>query len=194
MHKNDSANKRTQHRSFWEKTCEALMQRLTAYALRLVNGRIYDAEELVQETVCRILTYPRNPEEIRSHLAYLKTIMRNIWKTWWLRERRASTVSLDELLSKGPQQKQHRGLELAVAPDALRIFENDELRAELHANQGPLTPREEELLQKYLEGYTCKEIAHILGEDARLIRVELNAVKTKVRSRLMKRRVRTRKS
>src|SRR5436853_4690399 len=105
MPENDDVNSRNQHRTFWERICEEFSGRLTAYALRLANGRRCDAEDLVQETVSRILTYPKNPEETESPFSYLLTIMRNTWTTKWRKEGIANTVSLDELLSKEAQQK-----------------------------------------------------------------------------------------
>ena len=186
MNKDDSNNSRSQHRPFWEKTCEKLHQRLTAKALWLANGRSYDAEDLVQETVLRALTYLRNPNDITNALGYLLSIMRNIWITRWHKEGTANTVSLDELLSNEAQQNQRRSVEPAVEPDVLQFLENNERKAEMRAKQGKLTPREKLLLKLYLECYNCKEIADKLHEDVRLVRSDLNAVRTKVRSRLIK--------
>lgn len=184
----ETNNSRDQHRPFWAQACQDFMQRLIAFALKLANGRNYDADDLVQETFCRALTYSRNPEEIRSPFGYLLIIMHNIWIDKWHKEGKAKTESLDEMLSKETQQKQYLSVEPAVEPEALRILENDELLAELHANQGPLTPREKLLLALHLEGYTCKEIASELKEDVRLVSTDLNAMRTKVRTRLMKAR------
>lgn len=175
------------HRDFWAKACEVFTQRLSSHALRLTNGSIYDAEDLVQGTVCRALMYPKNPEGIRSPFGYLLTIMRHIWSSKWRKEGTADMVSLDELLSKEAQQKQHRSIE----PEVLQILENQERRAEMRAKQGPLTPREKLLLELHLEGYTCKEIADKLKEDVRIVRADLNAVRTKVLSRLMAAKKRT---
>jgi RNA polymerase sigma factor (sigma-70 family) len=184
MSKNDPSNSRDQYALYWIKVCEAFIQGLIAHALKLANGRRSDADDLVQETVCRILMYPKNPEKIRSPFGYLLAIMRNIWITRWRKQGTTKMESLDELLSKEAQQKPHRNVEPAIEPDVLRILENDEHKAELRAKQGPLTSREEFLLKSHLEGYTCKEIAGKLNEDVRLVRVDLNAVRTKVRARL----------
>jgi DNA-binding CsgD family transcriptional regulator len=90
--------------------------------------------------------------------------------------------SLDDLQSQ-KALKNHP----TVEPDVLRILENDELKAELRANQGPLTPREKQLLELHLEGYKCDEIADRLNEDVRLIRADLNAVRNKVHQRIKRR-------
>lgn len=172
------------HREFWAQVCEAFSQRLKVYALRLANGRLSDAEDLMQETVCRVLMYPQNPVEVRNPSRYLLLLMRNLWITKYQKENRASMESLDELLSKETEENQHRSVVPAVEPDAFRILENAELKAALLARHGLLKPREKRLLSLYLEGYKPDEIAAVLGEDVRVVRSDLNALKAKVRQRL----------
>ncbi len=178
-------HKSNQHSLYWVEACEEFMQRLIAYALTLANGRSYDADDLVQETVCRALTYSENPENIKNTLGYLLRMMRNIWITKWRTENKANTESLDELQSK-KALKNHP----TVEPDVFRILENQEFTLKLETLPGPLTTREKELLGLYLKGHTCKEIADILNEDVRLTRYDLNAVKSKVRQRIKKLRKR----
>jgi hypothetical protein len=56
---------------YWAKACEDSMPRLIAYGLRLANGRIYDAQDLAQETFCHASTCSANPEEIKNPLGYV---------------------------------------------------------------------------------------------------------------------------
>jgi len=184
MARDDNDNNRNPHRPFWEKVCEELKDALKAKALRLANGRVEDAEDLVQGTVCRILMYPRNPQKIGSPLRYLFRVMRNLWIDGERKERRKKTDSLDELRSRETEQNHRRSVEPTVEPTALRMLENNEFRDKLRAKQGPLTTREKLLLALYLRGYSRKEIADMLNEDVRLIRSDLNAVIAKVRGRL----------
>jgi RNA polymerase sigma factor (sigma-70 family) len=186
MTEDDSTNNRNPHLSFWEKICVDLKDTLKTKALRLANGRVQDAEDLVQGTVCRILMYPRNPQKIRSPRGYMLVVMRNLWIDKEDRERNKITDSLDELLSKEAEQKQRHKVEPAIEPAALRILENNELRARMRVKQGSLTAREELLLEWHLEGYNRKEIAEKLGEDVRLVRQELNALLVKLRARLQR--------
>lgn len=179
-----SKNKEDEHISnlhalYWAKACEDYMQRLIAYALRLANGRRYDADDLVMETVCRALIYSRNPEGIRNPLGYLLRIMRNTWITKRHTENTANTESLEELQSNRAL-KNHPTAE----PDVFRVLENEEFEFKLRNLPGSLTTREKELLTLYLRGYTVKEIADILNEDVRVMRSDLKKVKSKVRSRL----------
>lgn len=178
MTDDDHATQRAQYGPFWMQTIEDSNKPLMSYARRLANGRIYDAEDLVQETACRALIYSRNPGEIRNPRSYLLRMMRNIWIDKWAKENTANVESLEDLLSTGRHP--------IVEPVVQRLLESEELRAKMAAKQGPLTPREKLLMQLYLNGYKCKEIADKLHEDVRVTRSDLNAVKAKIRYRVTK--------
>ncbi len=134
----------------------------------------------MQETFCRVLIYPKDPEKISNLFSYLLLVMRNIWRDKWVKEHMGFTESLDELQNSGRAWS----AEPSVEPEVLRILENEELMAEMEVKKGPLTNREELLFTLYLNGFNCKEIAARLNEDVRLTRSDLNAVRTKIRSRL----------
>ncbi len=182
MPKNEAVNSRNQYRPFWEGMYLESRERLIAYALRLSNGNVYDAEDLLQDTFCRILLYTKDPQEIRSPLGYLLTIMRNIWRARRRKEGTVNMISIDE----APSKKGRQNVEPAVEPDALRILEDDERKATVRANLGPLSPREELLLELLLRDYTRAEIADMLGEDVRLICADVNALRTKIVARIKK--------
>jgi RNA polymerase sigma factor (sigma-70 family) len=182
MANDDSDHKRNRYRPYLEQTYKDFYQRLFSRARRLANGRLPDAEDLMQETFCRALNYPRNPEEITNPLGYLLCVMRNAWSDKRVKEHTGNTDSLDELLNSD----RPRAAEPAIQSDVQRILENEELMAEMKVKQGPLTSRENLLLKLHLEGFKCKEIAARLNEDVRLIRSDLNAVRTKVRYRIQK--------
>jgi RNA polymerase sigma factor (sigma-70 family) len=184
MSESDHENRREKYGPYWEKACEDSKQRLVSYALRLSNGRPYDADDLVQETIFRVLFYSRNPEAIRDPVGYLLKTMHNVWIGKWRKENAANIDSLDS--SKALQQRPP-----AVETVGQRTLENNELRDELGVREGPLTPREKLLLRLYFASYKCKEISVILNEDVRLIRSDLNAVKAKVRYRLKRRKKNT---
>lgn len=173
----DSAN--NQYALYWMQACEELMQRLMAYALRLTNGRTYDADDLVQETIYRSLLYSTDPNKVRNPLAYLFTIMRRRWSTKWRKENSANMDSL-ETLQNTKGWKNHP----TVAPDALRILENEDLLKALRILLKHLNTRERQLLRLYLKGYKCKEMSQILKEDVRVTQSVLNAVKNKVHQRI----------
>jgi RNA polymerase sigma factor (sigma-70 family) len=180
MTDDDRGSHRSRFGSFWVKTLEDSNERLKSYARRLANGRAYDVEDLLQETICRALTYSPDPREIKSPLSYLLRMMRNSWIDRWKKENSANVESLEDLLNSG----QHP----TVEPVVQRMLESRELQHEMAAKQGPLTPREKLLLELYLKGLKCQDIADRLDENVRLTRSDLNAVKAKVRYRLMKAR------
>jgi DNA-directed RNA polymerase specialized sigma24 family protein len=183
MVKNEVKQSISEHRPFWEQACQDLKQGLMSYALTLANGKLYDAEDLVSETTCRALSYSPDPATVLNPLRYLKGMTRNVWIDKWNREETENTVSLESV-----SKKSHHP---SVAPDALRIVENEELIDEFSVHRGRLNEREELLLTLYLRGYKCGEIARTLNEDVRLTRSDLNAVRTKVRYRLIKARSKT---
>lgn len=170
-----------QHALYWTKACEDFMQRLIAFAMKLANGRSYDADDLVQETVLHALNCSKDPGEVKNHLGYLLRIMRNIWITTWHKEGTAIKESLDE-----PQDTKVLKNQPTVAPEVFRILRNEELAEAMRVILGTLAPREKSLLKLYLQGYKCKEIAEIVNEDVRLTRSDLNAVRTKVQQRIKK--------
>jgi RNA polymerase sigma factor (sigma-70 family) len=171
------------HRAFWEKACEQFHQRLFSYARILTKDRVYDAEDLVQETVCRAFLYCKNPEEVRNPFNYLRTIMRRVCVGKWASQQATVTDSLDELLNTD--------MHPTAEPEVLHMLENKELNDEMRAKQGFLTPHEKLLLTLYLEGYKTEEIAAALREDVRIVRSDLNAVRAKVRHRLKTAKKRT---
>jgi DNA-directed RNA polymerase specialized sigma24 family protein len=122
--------------------------------------------------------YQKNPEEIKNPLGYLLRTIHNVWTDKWSKEKAANTESLDVFLENARPP--------AVEPEILSILEIEELQKQLTVSQGPLTSREKNLLKFYMEGYKCKDIATMLDEDVRLTRVDLNALKAKIRYRLMK--------
>lgn len=167
------------HALYWTRACEAFMQRLIAYAMKLANGRSYDADDLVQETVLHALNCSKDPGEVANPLGYLLRIMRNIWITKWHKEGTANVESLDDLQNT-KATKNHP----SVAPDVFRILENQEFLEAIRIILRTLAPREKTLLKLYLKGYKSDEISEILQEDVRITQSDLNAARTKVQQRI----------
>lgn len=180
MAEGDDSDSRNQHRLDWEEICLDLMPRLAKRALRLTDGRVPDAEDLTQETICRALIYPKNAGEIRSPLSYLMRMMRNAWIDKWREEDTANMDSLDAILNDPARQAEVP----TVEPEILRLAENEGLLQELKLRQGPLSTEEKFLLDSYLAGQTLDEIATSLNEDVRVTKVRWNALKSKLRYRL----------
>jgi RNA polymerase sigma factor (sigma-70 family) len=166
---------------FWEKAYINNYQPLCwLVGYKLTHGNADEAEETVSEAFRRAIQYTKKPETITNLPGYLWTIAKNVWVGRLKKERTASIVSLDNPDNQSLANK----LAKEIEPDLHALFTNQELRANIKANQGPLTPREDSLLELHLKGYSCAEIAAELEEDVRAISVDLNAVRSKVRGRL----------
>jgi RNA polymerase sigma factor (sigma-70 family) len=169
----------------WQELCVMYYSRLMNGARRLANGRVDEAEDLVQETICQALNYKKDPAEVQNPAGYLSRIMFHIWVDKWASENRGNVESLDALLNTD----QHP----TVQPEVFRVLHQEELSSRFASDHGPLTEREELLLQLHLKGFKNQEIAEELNEDVRVIRYDLNAVKAKVRYRLKPRKSKTAK-
>lgn len=176
------------HRAYLTKAYDEHRKSLQERARRLSDGRHQDAEDLVQETFCRALMYPMNPEDIRNTRGYLLRVMRNSWVTRWKKEKRALTDSLDAILSNPARQKEHP----TVEPEVLRIAKNEELLEQVKQLQGALSGDEKHLLAARLEGQTLEEIAAASNEDEFRTRARWYKLKAKL-SRLVKSRLATTK-
>jgi RNA polymerase sigma factor (sigma-70 family) len=163
--------------AFWAQAYENHFKRLCALARRLLtDGNPAEAEDVVSEAFLRAMRYVKNPEAIANLFGYLWVTVKRVLIVKRRKENFANIDSLENLLSTGREP--------IVDPQVLRIMENKEFEDAMAVGRGPLTSRERRLLDLHLEGYNCDEIASILGEDVRLVRYDLNAVRAKVRYRL----------
>jgi len=166
---------------FWEEAYKNHYQplcRLVGY--KLTRGNVDEAEETVSESFRRAIEYTQKPETISNVPGYLWRIARNVWLSRQEKEKTARTVSLDDPENESLANK----LATEIESDLLALLTNQELLKNLRSCQGPLTQREAILLSLHLKGYTCADIAAEQNEDVRAISVDLNAVRSKVRSRL----------
>lgn len=152
---------RDDHHVYLDKAYEQHQKSLFNRARRLCNGRHHDAQDLVQETVCRALIYPMNPDKVRNPRGYLLSVMRNVWITKWKKERQALMESFDAILGDPTRQKELP----AVESDTPRIAKNAELLEQLKDIQAALSQDDKELLTARLEGQTLEEIAAAKNED-----------------------------
>lgn len=187
MHKDDHSNGLDQVRLFWEKACVDFYLRLLSYARRLAYRKTYEAEDLVQATVCRSLYYSKNPEGIENPLGYLLRIMRNVAID--MNKKNRLEVNLDDVQAGDPQNPR-----LVVEPEILRILKNEGFRQELKLKQGPLSPVERQLLKMLLEDLPENEIAARLMMSVACVKARVNALRTKLRYRLTKGKAKTKGS
>jgi RNA polymerase sigma factor (sigma-70 family) len=164
---------------FWARSFEDSDGKLLSYANKLTNRMVFDAEDLVQETLYRVLCHARQPNAIKNPTAYLRRTMKNIWIDRWKKENRANVESLEFLKSREDVVSKYH-----VVPGVLDVLERNELKREFYCRQGHLTVREKTLLDLHLQGNTCQDIADSLREDVSATRIALNAVKNKIRYRV----------
>jgi RNA polymerase sigma factor (sigma-70 family) len=167
------------YRSRWVQTYEENSQRLASYARHLARGNIADADDLIQETICRVLHHGSNASRIENLFSYMLKVMQNAWISKRMKECQVSTESLDDLIARRALKK-----EPVINPEVLQVLENQDFQRAFNASKGKLSVPEKEILSLYLAGYTCDEIADKLKEDEQIIRMRINAVKSKVRYRL----------
>jgi RNA polymerase sigma factor (sigma-70 family) len=177
-----SEKQEIQYRTFWSKACEDSYSRLLSYARKLTNNNMQAAEDLAQDTVCRVLKYSSNPESIANPTKYLLRVLHNNWIDNLRHYRAVNEVSLDGGLSDGELPAVEPTVQIALehkeVDDRFRDMMTQELRR--------LSARERYLLTSYLEGHNCKEIAAELGEDVSITRYNVNALKAKLRYRIAK--------
>lgn len=182
MNNNDERNG-----GFWEKAFNRYSGPLCSRARRvLTGGNAESAEDAVSEAFYRAILYAKEPETIANLFGYLWVIVKRVWFAKVLPESSVVMVRLDDL-TEGEQP-------LSVVPSAEQEVLRKELSDWLIANRGLLNPREEVLFRLfYVEGYTPTEIAAELKEDMRLTRVDLNALKAKLRYRLQRAMAKTKR-
>jgi len=140
------------------------------------------------ETVSRFLSYKGKKylptfQSEDSALSYLTKMTRNA-AIEYLSGLKKKDESLDALESLEDKQAQRSAEDILADREALEALK-EVLKPALKASR--LTNRERSILSLHLSGYAAAEIAESLGEDVRLIRHELNAIRSKLRYILSKR-------
>jgi DNA-directed RNA polymerase specialized sigma24 family protein len=152
---------------------------LTRY--KLTDGDLDKAHETVNEAFTRSMRYIKHPQRIVNLPGYLWTTTMRVWFTRFKAERIAVTDSLDDPKCEGLENKLPA---VDIEEELLEVLELRQKFNQAQEKKGPLSEREDRLLMRHLQGFSCLDIANELGEDRRLISVELNALRAKVRHRL----------
>ncbi len=156
---------------------EEHIRALRRYALALVGNSVI-ADDLVQESLKRALTYQRDGQEIHNLRSYLLTILHHVRIDYIKSERRrGETLSLgnDMQLSIPAPQLDH--IECREVAEAIRTLPEDQ---------------REVLLLVGLEGVSYQEATEILGVPLGTVMSRLNRSRNAIKSRLGWREVETR--
>jgi RNA polymerase sigma-70 factor (ECF subfamily) len=175
----DACDETQQKRAFWAHSCEDNYPRMCSRAYRLA-GNADDAAEIVQETMLKIFRLLPNPEAIENVVHYLLRAVRNTGVDWLRKKYQVKTVSIDD-----PNNKEVYTMAAPERNVDLKV-ETEELRRAMAIELRRLNKRERDVFARFLEGFSCDEIATQLHDDPRVISYELNAIRTKVRYRLSK--------
>lgn len=180
MTEGDHANNRGPYASFWEAKCVEFFQRLLFYGRRLERiANVFEAEELVSETVGRILDRGPDPKTIRtSPLSYLFGVQHHLWADELKKRNRKPMNSMDDPNTRRAVEKQ-----LPVDPRVQQIMETrDALDA--MALPGSLPEKEIELFNSLRRGETLEQIAVGRGEHAAVTKVRIHALIAKLHARV----------
>lgn len=164
----------------WAQVCEEQYPRLLSYA-RWLTKNTDRAPGIVHEAVCKILDRSPDPERIKNKANYLLRVVYTTWIDRLREKKKATTISLDD-----PENEELRSKLAAPEIDVSSNFDNETYRKAIKLEFKRLNERERLLLELFLQDFTCDEIAARLHEDVRLTRSDLNAMRAKVRYRLMK--------
>jgi len=145
---------------------EAHIEGLRRYALALV-GNSADADDLVQESLRRVLSYVDNHGNVDNWRAYLYTTLHNVFVTQLASNSARNQVSLEdyenEIFCNAPQHMQIEYQD--IGRELLRL---------------PLDQREVVLLVG-LEGYSYKEVADTLAIPLGTVMSRLNRARVALR-------------
>lgn len=147
---------------------EAHIEGLRRYALALI-GNSSDADDLVQESLRRVLSYVDDPDHgrVENWRAYLYTTLHNVFVSQLASNKARNQVSLedyeDEIFCTAPQHMQVEYQD--IGRELLRL---------------PSDQREVVLLVG-LEGYSYKEVADMLGIPLGTVMSRLNRARVALR-------------
>jgi RNA polymerase sigma-70 factor (ECF subfamily) len=149
----------TEFRAFYEETSRALF----AYLLRVSRERAM-AEDLVQESYCRLLAAKQIPQDGSHRRKYLFRIATNLMRDRWRRLKNNTEDPLPDCL-----------------PDVAASADDDDLSIEMRRALQQLKGRERQLLWlAYVEGSNHREIAECTGLKESSIRLLLFRARRKL--------------
>lgn len=145
------------------------VQMLRRYARVLVADPA-DADDLVQETIKRVLTYRNNSREITNLRAYLLTVLHHVRADMLKRRHRAGEeVPVEDLQLESHDASPHDRMMCQQVLDAVRRLPEDHRQIVLLIG---------------LEGFSYRETADVLGIPIGTVMSRLNRARTALRAEL----------
>lgn len=165
--------------SDWGEVFQNLQPKLIPFALKCTNGDFAAAEDLLQDTLVRVLKYSPDLSAIRKPLYYLGRTLKNVWIDRWRGKKDLKMESLDSTDGESIVREQ-----AVVQPSILRDLENEDLRNAVRNAMRGIPAVEEKVFKLFLKGYNCIEIGEKIGKDEHYSAYILNKVRSKIRYRL----------
>lgn len=154
--------------TFWEQTYSRHFQKLCSRASRkLTRGHMAEAEDIVSDTLMKVMLTKDNVTEITYPLQYLWTAVRHAWFSQQARPEAVNTAQLEDLTMKTLEKLPS----MQVAPKALETLAREDTRQALMSGFGPMSLQERTIVEMHLDGYSFAEIADKLGESLKTTRL-----------------------
>lgn len=150
------------HRKDYEREVLAVRKQLYLYALRLTRDA-ERADDLLQDTILRILTNACNYDDRNSFISWALVVMRNIFLN---NERSASNRSRTLIIG-------YDDADDTYFADAVADSESNYYGNELQALIDKLPTEFSQLLHRRIEGYKYEEIATELGLPVGTVKSQL---------------------
>lgn len=154
--------------TFWEETYTRHFQKLCSRASRkLTRGRMAEAEDIVSDTLMRVMLTKDNATEITYPLQYLWTAVQRAWFSQQARSKAVKTAQLEDLTMKTLEKLPS----LKLQPKVFETLDREDARHALMCGFGPMSIQERTIVEMRLEGYSFAEIADKLGENIKTTRL-----------------------
>lgn len=154
--------------TFWEETYTRTFQKLCARASRkLTRGRMAEAEDIVSDTIMKVMLTKDNASEINHPLQYLWIAVKHAWFSQQARLDVVNTAQLEDINMKTLEKLPSVKLE----PKVLETLESENALYAMKCKLGPMSLKERTMVEMRVEGHSFSEIAEELGEDLKTTRL-----------------------
>lgn len=159
----------------WEELLLQFYGWMCVYAKSLTRD-VDRAQDLVQDTIVRILKRGLDPNILASPRAYVTRVMQNAFRDNYRKAKRTPEISNDPESTGSPKEPVS---ESHIQSD----LEKQELFDLVRQEMARLPEDDKNLLALLLDGETYEDISKSTGQDIRIVRADGGALKAKLRYR-----------
>lgn len=180
------ANAVLTNEAFWAQAYADNFSRLCSRAnRRLTAGNFAEAEDTVSEAFVRVMKYRPDPGAIKNVGSYLWTTVKRVWASQQVRLRTSRTQHLEDMNTDEIESL----AAVQIAPEILTLLDQEEIRNQFRLRLGPLSLREETLVDLRRQEYSFEEIAAQLNEDVKFTRFRWNKLIARQRRRIVNQKI-----